>query len=71
MWNEYILAFLFFHNDKLMPLQRGLMVFQGAYNTEYAILMAGLTITVLPIILVYLFMQKFIIRGITQGAVVG
>lgn len=71
VWNEFILAFLFFHNDSLMPLQRGLTVFQGTYNTEYTLLMAGLTITVVPIILVYLFMQKFIIKGITQGAVVG
>lgn len=71
VWNEFILAFLFFHNDALMPLQRGITVFQGTYNTEYTLLMAGLTITVIPIILVYLSMQKFIIKGITQGAVVG
>lgn len=71
VWNEFILAFLFFHNDALMPLQRGITVFQGTYNTEYTLLMAGLTITVIPIIVIYLFMQKFIIKGITQGAVVG
>jgi len=71
VWNEFILAFLFFHNDALMPLQRGITVFQGTYNTEYTLLMAGLTITVIPIMAIYVFMQKFIIKGITQGAVVG
>ena len=71
VWNEYILATLIFSSKSLMPLQRGLMIFQGTHITEYPLLMAGMTITVLPIILVYLLMQKHIIKGITAGAVVG
>ncbi|MFC1509404.1 carbohydrate ABC transporter permease [Candidatus Omnitrophota bacterium] len=70
VWNEYILATLILSSKSLMPLQRGLMVFQGAHITEYPLLMAGITITVLPILLVYLFMQKHIIKGITAGALV-
>lgn len=71
VWNEYILATLIFSSKSLMPLQRGLMIFQGAHITEYPLLMAGITISVLPIILVYLLMQKHIIKGITAGATVG
>jgi multiple sugar transport system permease protein/raffinose/stachyose/melibiose transport system permease protein len=71
VWNEYLLAMLLLTNKSLMPLQRGLMVFQGAHVTQYPLLMAGITITVLPIILMYLFMQKYIIAGITAGAVTG
>ena len=71
VWNEYILATLILSSKNLMPLQRGLIVFQGAHVTQYPLLMAGMTITVLPIILVYLFMQKYIIKGITAGALVG
>ena len=71
VWNEYILATLIFSSKSLMPLQRGLMIFQGTHITEYPLLMAGITISVLPIILVYLLMQKHIIKGITAGAVVG
>ena len=71
VWNEYILATLIFSSKSLMPLQRGLMIFQGTYITQYPLLMAGMTITVLPIILVYLLMQKHIIKGITAGAIVG
>ena len=47
------------------------MVFQGAHITEYPLLMAGIVITVLPVVLVYLFLQKYIIKGITSGAVKG
>ena len=54
-----------------MPLQRGLMVFQGAHITQYPLLMAGIVITVLPVVLLYLLLQKHIIKGITAGAVKG
>ena len=54
-----------------MPLQRGLMVFQGAHITKYPLLMAGITITVIPIVVLYLLMQRHIITGITAGAVKG
>ncbi len=71
VWNEYVLALIIFDSKPLMPLQVALMTFQGEFITRYPLLMAGLTITALPIILVYLLMQKYIVKGVTQGAVVG
>lgn len=71
VWNEFMLALLIFDSRALMPLQVGLMSFQGEFVTKYPLLMAGLTTAALPIILVYLLMQKYIIKGVTQGAVVG
>jgi multiple sugar transport system permease protein/raffinose/stachyose/melibiose transport system permease protein len=71
VWNEYLLAMLILSSKSLMPLQRGLMVFQGAHITKYPLLMAGITITVIPIVAVYLIMQRHIITGITAGAVKG
>ena len=71
VWNEYILATLLLGDTKLMPLQRGLVVFQGANSTDYPVLMAGLTMAAVPIIMVYLFMQKHIVKGLSSGEVVG
>ena len=71
VWNEYILAALLLNENDLMPLQRGLMVFNGAYQVDYPVLMAGLTMTAVPIIVVYLFMQKHIVKGLSSGALVG
>ncbi len=71
VWNEYILALIIFDSRKYMPLQVALQTFQGEFVTNYPLLMAGLTITALPIILVYLLMQKYIIKGVTAGAIVG
>ena len=71
VWNEYILAALLLNDQSLMPLQRGLMVFQGAHSVDYPVLMAGLTIAAIPIIIIYLFMQRHIIKGLSSGAIVG
>ena len=71
VWNEYILALIIFDSKAFMPLQVALTTFQGEFLTRYPLLMAGLTITALPIILVYIFMQKYIVKGATQGAVAG
>ncbi len=69
VWNEYLLALIIFSDKGLMPLQRGLMVFQGAHMTEYPLLMAGMTISAIPIIVVYMVMQKYIVKGVMAGAV--
>jgi multiple sugar transport system permease protein/raffinose/stachyose/melibiose transport system permease protein len=69
VWNEYVLALIIFDNRNLMPLQRALMMFRGEFLTNYPLLMAGLTITALPIIAVYLLMQKYIVKGVTSGAI--
>ena len=71
VWNEYILALIIFDSKQFMPLQVALQTFQGEFVTNYPLLMAGLTITALPIIIVYLVMQKYIIKGVTAGAIVG
>jgi raffinose/stachyose/melibiose transport system permease protein len=65
VWNEYLLALIVFDNKSMMPLQRALVMFQGEFLTNYPLLMAGLTITALPIIIAYLFMQKHVVKGVT------
>ena len=70
-WNEFLLAYLVFSRHELMPLQRGLLAFHGAHLTEYPLLMAGMVISIMPIIGVYLVMQRHMIQGITAGALKG
>jgi ABC-type glycerol-3-phosphate transport system permease component len=71
VWNEYVLALIIFDSKNLMPLQRALMMFRGEFLTNYPLLMAGLTITALPIIIMYLLMQKYIVEGVASRAVLG
>ncbi|MET3696983.1 carbohydrate ABC transporter membrane protein 2 (CUT1 family) [Bacillus oleivorans] len=71
VWNEFMLALVVFTDNSLMPIQMGLSVFVGQYTTQYELLMAASTIMVLPVILIYILMQKQFIKGITSGAIKG
>ena len=71
IWNEFLLALVVLQDTAKMPIQRGLMVFQGTHMTDYPMLMAGLTIATIPVLVVYLIMQKHIVKGIAAGALKG
>jgi len=71
VWNEYVLALLLLSDTSKMPLQRGIMAFSSSHSVDYPVYMAGLTITVIPIILFYLAMQKIIHKGLFSKALTG
>jgi raffinose/stachyose/melibiose transport system permease protein len=71
VWNEFLLALIIINNRMLMPIQRGIMVFQGEHLTDYPLLMAGLTIATVPLLIIYFLLSKYIIKGITAGAIKG
>ncbi len=71
VWKEFLFAVVVFSDNAKMPIQAGLLAFQGTYKTQWNYLMAGVIITVIPVIIVYLMMQKHIISGLTAGAVKG
>lgn len=71
VWNEFVLASLLFSDDRLMPIQVALMRLSEAQVTYHTLIMAALTVAALPIILLYIRMQKQFIKGLTAGALVG
>ena len=70
-WNEFFLALIFIHNPNLMTLPLGLQVFFFQYSTQWNYLFAALTMSIVPIIVVYLALQRQFIAGLTAGAVRG
>ncbi len=72
IWNDYLLPYLVLGTDqKTIPVAIQIAM-QGAYGaTDYGGLMAMLVLAIVPIILFYLFAQKYIIEGVTAGAVKG
>lgn len=68
-WNEFLFSIMFVDSRKFKTIPAGLMVFRDVLNTNYALLFAGLTLASIPMILIFLFMQRHFIRGITAGAV--
>lgn len=71
VWNEFMLAQLVLQSQNLMPLQLGLVKFWGGTITEYPLLMAGMAISIFPIVIAYIFLQRHIIAGVTAGALKG
>jgi raffinose/stachyose/melibiose transport system permease protein len=70
-WNEFSFALVLINDDLLSTLPLGLANFAGQHSTNYTAQMAALTIVLVPTILFYLFMEKQIVEGMTQGAVKG
>lgn len=71
VWNEFVLASIIFVEKKFMPLQAALLQYSGEQVTDHVLVMTALTVTALPIIILYILMQKQFIKGITAGAMVG
>ena len=67
IWNDFLLPSLaLFQNDRTLPLST--FSFFGQYTSNYGLAMAGLALTISPIIVFYIVMQRKIIRGITEGS---
>lgn len=71
VWNEFLLALVVFTDNSWMPIQVGLMTFQGTYFSRYSLMMAATIITTGPILLLYLIFQRSIIKGLMSGAIRG
>jgi raffinose/stachyose/melibiose transport system permease protein len=69
IWNDFLLPSLILVNPEQRTLPLSTYNFYGTYTVDYGPLMAGLVLTILPIIIVYLFAQKYIIQGVMQGSI--
>lgn len=70
-WNEYFLSLLVFTDSKKWPLTLGLMQYQGQYGTDWARIMAYITLLIIPAIIFYLFAERYIVTGLTGGELKG
>ena len=68
-WNEFLMANTVLQNTKLLPLQPVLFSLTGQYQTDWPTLTAGLTLSIIPVIIVYVRMQNQFVAGMTLGAV--
>ncbi len=71
IWNELILPTIYLTNDDLYPVTRGLIVFEGLYGSNWPQLAAAVLMLMLPMLVLFLFLQRYIISGLTAGAVKG
>jgi raffinose/stachyose/melibiose transport system permease protein len=69
IWNDFFFPLVFITTDDLKTLPQGLTVFMGEYTNDWGVLFAGLTLTALPMTLVYIVLSRQFIAGLTHGAV--
>ncbi|MGO2822021.1 MAG: carbohydrate ABC transporter permease, partial [Brachybacterium tyrofermentans] len=68
-WNEFLIALVMAPGGTLRTAPLGLANFQGQYTAELALLSAGAVIVALPMVIMFLFLQRHFIRGMLEGAV--
>ncbi|MEV5327619.1 carbohydrate ABC transporter permease [Nonomuraea sp. NPDC052634] len=70
-WNDYMGPFIYLTSNELWTVQLGLRSFVGQYEAEYAMIMTGSVLSVLPILVIFLFGQRYFIRGIATSGLKG
>jgi ABC-type glycerol-3-phosphate transport system permease component len=70
-WNDYIWPLVVLTKDQMFTVSLGLPTLVGPYSQEYGAVMAGSFLSTVPIMIIFLIMQRRFIEGITQGAVKG
>jgi raffinose/stachyose/melibiose transport system permease protein len=70
-WNAYLLPLVMLNTDDRYPWPLGIMVYQGEYSSEWHLILAFITLTILPTIILFILAQRHIVAGLTAGAVRG
>jgi len=71
VWSEFLLPLYFLNNSNKWPMTLAIYNFFGQYEADWNLVSADIVLTILPVIIVYLLGQRYIISGMTSGAVKG
>lgn len=70
-WNQFLLPLVVLDDAGKFTLPLGVMQFQGQFTTGWHLIMAFITVSIVPVALFYIFLQKYIVAGLTAGATKG
>lgn len=70
-WNDFVWPLYVLFNDTSLTLPIGLSKLQGAYTIDYPVIMAGAVIASLPVLILYTFVQRYVIEGVASSGVKG
>lgn len=71
IWNEFFFAVTFIQSENIKPISTSIFAFQQKYYTDWGLVNAGSIITIVPIIVIFLLLQRQFIEGLTQGGLKG
>jgi len=70
-WNDFLWALLVLKDRTVQTLQPGLRTLQGAYTSEYGLMMAGAVIVALPVLVLYMFLQRYVVESVATTGLKG
>jgi raffinose/stachyose/melibiose transport system permease protein len=70
-WNEFLFATVFINSSELKTIPSGLMVFRDALRTDWGVLLSGMVIASVPMVILLIVLQKYLVRGLSEGSVKG
>jgi multiple sugar transport system permease protein len=70
-WNDFIWPLFVLFSPERLTLPAGLRLLQGAYTTDYPVIMAGATVAAVPVLILYIFVQRYIIEGVARSGIKG
>ncbi|MFI4929620.1 MAG: carbohydrate ABC transporter permease [Burkholderiales bacterium] len=70
-WNGYLLPLVVLNRESLYPWPLGIMAFQGEYSTDWHLVLAFITLTIVPVIVMFFAAQRHIVAGLTAGSLKG
>jgi raffinose/stachyose/melibiose transport system permease protein len=70
-WNEFFFAITFIQSDNLKPVTISFLAFQGRFSTDWGLTSAAGIIVILPVVILFLALQRRFISGLTAGALKG
>ncbi|MNI90928.1 L-arabinose transport system permease protein AraQ [compost metagenome] len=71
IWNDFLLPSIVLKDAGLRTIPLATFYFFGQYMKQWDLALAGLLLSIIPLVIFYLFMQKYMIRGIVSGSIKG
>ncbi len=68
VFNDYLWAIILVQSDSLRPVTAGLATLRGQYNTDWPVITAGALLATLPTLIMFVFLQRYFIQGLTLGS---
>ena len=70
-WNDYLGPLIYLKTEQKKTIQLGLKMFIGQYSSEYGLIMAGSVLSLIPVLIVFLYLQKYFVEGVANTGVKG
>ena len=70
-WNDYLGPLIYLKTEEKKTIQLGLKMFIGQYSSEYGLIMAGSVLSLIPVIIVFLCLQKYFVEGVASTGLKG